>query len=164
VSKRQQIEAFLKEGKSYREIATIIGSSRSCVANVAADLRTGAITFASRRYGTSEKVKERKRKSPKRQLYRRKMLNLHQDQTRPLVSNNRQEWTTKDLEYLERYGKEQTIHELALKLGRSYLAIQMSAVKHGIDLRGNKVGVGSARFRGSYNKQSLVETKTNRHS
>lgn len=56
----------------------------------------------------------------------------------------------REIKYLETFGREKSMHQLALDLGRTYVAVQTAGHKFGIDLHGEKVGRGSARFKGIY--------------
>ena len=167
-TKRQQIEALLKEKKSYKEIATIVNTSYWYVANVACDLKTGSITASHKKWvdllmnqdggkgeeyrkNNREKQRRYKKNNPQiRKAHKIKNLALHQKITVAKADNHHQRWATKDIEYLEEHGKELAIHQLALNLGRSYLAVQACAHVHEIDLRGDKVGAGAAKFVSTY--------------
>jgi hypothetical protein len=165
LTKKQRIIAFLKEDKGYLEIAGLVDSSYKYVANIAMDLKNPrSLAKAARRYWNSKKGKKKRKEgikarrkwarknSHKTRIYRRKNRSLHYNQTRPLARNHRKRWTSSDIKYLKRYGKKKSVHELALELGRSHDAVQTRAVRKEIDLRGDKVGAGSARFRGLYKK------------
>ncbi|MDO8559046.1 MAG: hypothetical protein Q7R84_01820 [bacterium] len=57
-----------------------------------------------------------------------------QQETQCSAVNAHQPWTDQELKYLEKEGRKKTIKELAIKLGRSHLAVQGVAHKHGIVL------------------------------
>ncbi|MBI2670204.1 MAG: hypothetical protein HYX20_03615 [Candidatus Yanofskybacteria bacterium] len=157
MTKRQQIAALLKEGLNYKEIAERIRSSYQYVANIAMDLRHPSCLSASIskfRQKYPERRREWLKKNPEiKSKERKKILDFHQNITRPLAKNHWQRWTIKEIEFLEQHGKSMSIHELAIELGRTYMAVQMAANRFDIDLRGNKVGAGAAMFVGSYRNQ-----------
>ncbi len=167
-TKRQQIEALLKEKKSYKEIAIIINSSYQYVSNVVCDLKTGSITASHKKWvdllkgedscrreeyrkNQCEAQKKYKKNNPqKRKAHKIKNLDLHRKITRANAHNHCQGWTTKDIKYLEESGKEKTIHQLALDLGRTYSSIQQAGIRYRIDMRGDKIGAGASKFVGIY--------------
>lgn len=150
MTKRQQIEALLKEGKSRKEITAIINSSRNYVKNVARDLKKGLVTIAIKKYWKSDRgkvVKKRKLKI---------ITDFHQKATMPRAKKRYQRWAKEDLEYLEEHGKKMSMHQLAVSLGRSYKAVQQAAFRWDIDLRGDKMGVNSGKFIGAYDNEQVV--------
>lgn len=162
MTKREQIAALLKENKNYEEIAVLVGSTRGYVSNIAMDLKRPGCLYVSvcgwNKRNPGRLRKYRKNNPEKISRLRKIILDFHQQRTKTTAHNHHKSWTTKDMEYLEQYGKEKTIHELALELGRSYMGVQMFAFRMGIDLRGDKVGAGATRFIGAYGSK-LIEPK-----
>ncbi len=156
MSKRSQIEALLKEGKQkYKEIAATVGTSFRYVCNIAEEIRNGGITPARRRYISTEKYRLVHRRhskkwkadnSAQKGIIKKRSVDRHQVSTLAAASKKYQPWTSVELEYLREHGKTKTAHQLAVDLKRTYLAILGVASRHGIDLRGDKMGAGSARF------------------
>ena len=157
-TKRSVIEALFKEGKKIGEITETTGFSYGYVGNIISDIRCpGTLARTRKNYEKSGRRREAKQNWKKlhpilRSKYRKNMFNAHQDATRPLAVNSRQEWTIRDIEYLEQYGSTKTVRQMALDLRRSFASVQTKAFKMGIDLRGDKMGANAARFVGIYKK------------
>jgi len=71
----------------------------------------------------------------------------NQEETEVNAVNTYKPWTLKDVRFLRRYGSRLTAKEIAIALGRTYFAVQGKARDEGIDLRGDKMGANSVRFR-----------------
>ena len=82
-------------------------------------------------------------------LAKKAVIRCHQEVTKPLAKKDRQEWTLQDIEYLKIYGAVKCIRELALDLGRTYVAVQNAGHRFRIDMRGNKMGINAQRFKRS---------------
>lgn len=71
----------------------------------------------------------------------------HQRETLETASRSREPWTDRDLAYLETHGKSDTIHEMAVALGRTYLAILRKACRCRISLgHEEKTGLNAIQF------------------
>lgn len=77
------------------------------------------------------------------------------------AKNHPREWTLQEIEYLKEHGQEQSARQIAETLNRTYLSIRMAARRFSIDICGNKIGAGSKKFVGTYQKpeENLIDTK-----
>lgn len=159
MTKRAQIEKLYWQGKNVKEVIVLTGFGYGYVHNIFADIKKpGILNEASKRYLETENGRESRRVSKKRNPklrahLKQSLVSRHQGATMPKARNYRQRWTMKEIEYLTKHGGEQTIHHLALELGRTYLGVQMAAQTHGVDLRGNKMGKEAVKFKGIYKEE-----------
>lgn len=161
MTKRQQIVALLKGGLNYTEIAEQARSSYKYVANVARDLnRPGCLQASTSKYRKKNRRKLRrqwrKNNPEKRREQSYQLVDFHQQKTRISAHNKSQDWTARELVYLEEHGKDRSIHQLAIDLGRTFAGVKSAAQRYGIDLRGDKVGMGALRFIGAYKSSKPI--------
>jgi len=141
-SKMAEIKRLLKEGQMGRkQIAERLNTTYGYVRLVAWDLKNpGALNKAVKDYteGTGhQKIAEYRKKwrtnNPKKRSARRKKdVMMRQEVTKPKAKNHRQGWTIRDIKYVEKNRSTKTIKELALELGRTFLAVQRACHKHSI--------------------------------
>ena len=166
--KRASIEDLFKQGKKAKEIKEITGFSIKYIYNILLDISNpGILAKHDRDYNRSPKGIEynrRRQKSPKGIECRRKCTKKwrknnkdawskimksnrirHAMATRPNATNHRQEWTVREIEYLQMHGQTKTMIQIALHLGRTYSAINNAAQKYKIDMRGEKTKTPSSR-------------------
>jgi len=146
----KQKEIVEKTDFSYRTVSSYLYIIRNpesvkAVINPAAKIWREKNKDKIRIYAERGRKKFRKKYPEKRAESRRKNILNHQNATLPNAENHYQRWTIQEIEYLEKHGKTKTIEEIAIKLERSYLAIQMAGHRFGIDLRGNKTKTHSTR-------------------
>ncbi|MDP3954532.1 MAG: hypothetical protein Q8Q06_03905 [bacterium] len=141
-SKRAEIERLLEEGKlSRKQIALTLKTTPKYVHLVAWDLRNpGILNKTVRDYQRRTHYQKRWRANnpEKRASQRKKDVLTRQNHTRPRAKNNYQRWTIKEIEYLEKNRNTKTIKQLALDLGRTFMAIQVACSKYSITLEKEK--------------------------
>ncbi|OGF61641.1 hypothetical protein A2662_00065 [Candidatus Giovannonibacteria bacterium RIFCSPHIGHO2_01_FULL_45_33] len=125
MTKREQIELLLKEGKKPREIHEINGFSLNYAYTVSTRVNYPDI----------------------RAKHRKNMQNAHAEATVPHATRSHRQWNQNEKIFLLKNGKNMRIRDLAIALGRTYYAVQMYACKQGIDLRGDKMGANANRFK-----------------
>ena len=153
VSKAQQIRDLYKQGKELKEIQTITGFSLKYIYNVHGDVKNPGILnkrcklYLKKHPGQkrAKNLKFRKNNPEKWAKIKKRNFHRHVIATRPHATNHRQEWTIREIKYLEECGQTKTIRQLALDLGRTYSAVLNAGLKFQIDLRGNKTKTPSSR-------------------
>lgn len=166
MSKSQKIKVLLQNGLTPKDVEIITGFSYKYIHNISYDLKNPGVLLAVnkrwkkthpdkiQRWKKSNRDKIRraqkrwKKTHPeKKAKYKRTNILRHQNATKPFAKNARQPWMIHEIEYLKTHGGIKTIKEMALDLKRTHQAVQMAGHKYRIDLRGNKTGVNSNRFR-----------------
>lgn len=174
VTKKKRIDDLFKQGNKAQEIREITGFSLRYIYNIISDINNpGILAKRERKYLGSLRGIETKRKSTKKwrksniesvRKSRRKsnknwkknhkdtwakLMKLnkirHAVATRPHATNHRQEWTMREIEFLQTHGQSKTVRQIALDLGRTHNAINCAAYKHKIDMRGDKTTTPSSR-------------------
>lgn len=159
-SKAQRIRDLFKQGKKTKEIHIITGFSLKYIWNIRDEMNNPGILQKRHKLWLKKnpnyKNKLRKKNPENRSKHRKNNITKHMKATRPHAINYRQEWTTKDIKYLEQNGQSKTIRQLALDLGRTYGAILNAGHRYKIDLRGIKTKTPSSRVSPQPTQPTLV--------
>ncbi|MDO8560634.1 MAG: hypothetical protein Q7R91_00245 [bacterium] len=165
MTKKTRIEDLHRRGETIGEIHAITGFSRGYISNVLSDIRhPGSSAAASKRWINKNRSRVNKyRKSYKKdhpeehRKMQRLMNTKHQEITLPSARQRGQEWTMREIEFLETRGKELTILQIALALGRTYNGVQMKAHGLKLDLHGDKMGTNANRFKSLYQQKEATD-------
>ena len=85
----------------------------------------------------------------------KKCYNQHQQATLAKARNHGQEWTTREIKYLEDHGQVKSIRQIAEDLGRTYKGVKRAGDRFGINMRGKKTG---GQFVGAYSNNEVNKT------
>ena len=166
MTKKQAIEDLARQGKGKIEIAALTGYSRPYIKNVIEEMRKPGVLRKRRekwlaKFGSITQYRQTTEGG--RNIIKRGGRALranHYNATRPSARNHGKQWTTREIEHLEQHGKEKSIRQLALDLGRTYRSVQSAANKFGIDLRGDKMGANGNKFKEIYAQKTASPAAT----
>ncbi len=150
-------EIALKTGFSYELVAVYIYQIRhpekfkqdhaKCVKN-----------WASKNPEKRKKIRKKWRANNPEKDSELKMRQYHNHQKATKVSaqKHNQEWLLQDIEYLKIHAHEQSAHQIAIHLGRTYKSVMSAAQRFGITMHDNE-GKNGSNFVGAYDNVPISD-------